>query len=92
MDEQARKSREQEKKHVEQTAVLINQVKVRDTQMKHLIEAAHDGAKANPTPVARFQPFDSSSELRFDYLKIFRTFFTVNSIPKEKEAQMFLTN
>ena len=33
MDKQARQSREQEKKHVEQMAVLIDQVKVRDAEM-----------------------------------------------------------
>ena len=54
--------------------------------MKHLVEAAHDGAKANPIPVASFRPFDLSSELWLDYLERFRTFLTANSIPKEKEA------
>ena len=44
-------------------AVLIDQVKVRDTEMKHLIEAARNGAKGNSTPVASFKPFDSNSEL-----------------------------
>ena len=50
IDEQARQSREQEKKNVEQMAVLIDQVKVRDAEMKHLIEAADDGAKGSSTP------------------------------------------
>ena len=45
MAEQARQSREQEKKHAEQITVLIDQVKVRDTEMRHLIEVARDGAK-----------------------------------------------
>ena len=36
MDEQARQSREQEKKHAEQMAILIEQVKVRDAEIKHL--------------------------------------------------------
>ena len=48
-----------------------------------------DGAKANLTPVASFQPFDLSSELWFDYLERFRTLLTANSIPKD---QVFLTN
>ena len=43
MAEQARQSREQEKKHEEQMAILLNQVKVRGAEMKHLMEAAHDG-------------------------------------------------
>ena len=46
MDEQAKNRREQ-------------MDKMRD-EMKHLIEAACDGAKRSSTPVASFQPFDSS--------------------------------
>ena len=60
--------------------------------MKNLIQAAHDGGRENSTPVASFEPFDSSSELWLDYLEILRTFCTVNSIPKENKAQVFLTN
>ena len=61
-------------------------------KMKNLIEAARDRAKGSSTPMARFQPCDSSSELRLDYLERFRTFLIANSIPKEKEAQVFLAN
>ena len=39
-----------------------------------------------------FQPFDSHSVLWLDYLERFRTFLTANSVPKVKEAQVFLTN
>ena len=39
-----------------------------------------------------FQPFDSTSELWTDYLARFRTFVTANSIPDNKQAQIFLTN
>ena len=60
---QTRQSREQEKKHAEQMAVLINQDKVRDAEMKHLIEAACDGAKGSSTTVSSFEPFDLNSEL-----------------------------
>ena len=81
MDEQARQSREQDRKHAEQIAVLINQVKVRNAEMKHFIETACGGAKANPSPVASFQPFDASSKLQLDFLERFRTFLTANSIP-----------
>ena len=63
MDEQAEQSWEQEKRHAEQMAVLIDHVKVRDAEMKHLTETARDVAKANPSSVAIFQPFDTSSEL-----------------------------
>ena len=38
------------------------------------------------------QPFDSTSELWTDYLARFRTFVTANSIPDNKQAQIFLTN
>ena len=72
-----------DRQHAEQKAVLIAQVKTGVVEMKHLIEAAHDGAKGSYTPVASFQPLDSSSD---------GTFLTANSTPKEKEAQVFLTN
>ena len=88
MDEQARQSREQEKKHVEQMAVLIDQVKVRDAEMKHLIGAARDGTKGSSTPAANFEPFDSNSELWLDYLERFRTFLTANSIPRETSSSV----
>ena len=90
MDEQVtcRQSKDQEKIHAKQMAVLIDQFKVRDAEMKHLIEAAHGGDKTNSTPVASFQPFDASSELWLDYLERFRTLLTANSISKEKEAQV----
>ena len=42
--------------------------------------------------MASFQPFDSTSELWTDYLARFRTFVTANSIPDNKQAQIFLTN
>ena len=60
--------------------------------MKCLIEVANDGAKGSSTAVASFEAFDSNSELWLDYLEKFRTSLTANSIPKEKEAQVFLTN
>ena len=46
----------------------------------------------HPTPMTSFQPFDSTSELWTDYLARFRTFVTANSIPDNKQAQIFLTN
>ena len=60
--------------------------------MKHPIEAARDGTKGSSTPVASFQPFESSSELWLDYLERSRTFLTAISVPKKKEAHVFLTN
>ena len=44
------------------------------------------------TQLASFQPFDSTSELWLEYLERFRTFLTANSVPKEKETQVSLTN
>ena len=41
--------------------------------------------------MASFQTCDSSSEPWLDYLEKFGTFLTANSVPKEKEAQVFLT-
>ena len=78
----------QDRQLAEKMAVLITQVKTRDAVMKHLIEAARDGAKRSSIPVASFEPFDSSSDLWLDYLERFTTFLTGNSIPKEKEASV----
>ena len=63
----------QDRQHAEQMAVLIAQVKSRDVNMKHLIEAACDGTKGSSTPAASFKPFDSNSELWLDYMERFRT-------------------
>ena len=69
MAKQARQYREQEKKHAEQMAVLVEQVKVRDAEMKRLIEVACDGAKRSSTAVASFKPFDSNLGLWLDYME-----------------------
>ena len=58
--------------------------------MKQLVEAAYDEANGTSSPMTIFQPFDLSSELWLDYLERVRTFFTVNSIPKEKELKYFV--
>ena len=42
----------QDRQHAKQMAVLIEKVKSRHADMKHLIEAARDGAKGRSTPVA----------------------------------------
>ena len=83
---------EQARQHREQMAVLGEHIKAQDLEMRKLVEAACDGPRGGFTPMASFQPFDSSSELWLDYLERFRTFLTANSVPKEKEAQVFLTN
>ena len=40
----------------------------------------------------KFQPFDSTSELWKDYWSCFQTFTEANSIPKDKQALVYLTN
>ena len=82
----------QDRQHAEQMAVLIALVKSSDVDMKHLIEPDCNGAKGSSTQVASFEPCDSSSMLWLDYQERFRTFLNANSIPKEKEAQLFPTN
>ena len=64
----------QDRQHAEEMAALIEQVKSRDADMKHLKEAAGDGAKGSSTPMASFHPFDSNSELWLDCLERFITF------------------
>ena len=75
---------------MKQIAALIDQVKVRDTEMKHLVKAARDGAKGSCTPVASFEPFDLNSELWLDYLKGLKTFLTGISIPKKGSSSVFI--
>ena len=76
---------EQNKQHQEQMTMLQEQIKI-------LQSSLNKPRKNVPTPMASFQPFDSTSELWTDYLARFRTFVTANSIPDNKQAQIFLTN
>ena len=71
--------------HQEQMTMLQEQLKILQSSLNNLRENV-------PTPMASFQPFDSTSELWTDYLARFRTFVTANSIPDNKQAQIFLTN
>ena len=77
--------REQNKQHQEQMTMLQEQLKTLQSSLNNPRENV-------PTPMASFQPFDSTSELWTDYLARFRTFVTANSIPDKKQAQIFLTN
>ena len=61
-------------------------------QLKTLQSSLNNPRENVPTPMASFQPFDSTSELWTDYLARFRTFVTANSVPDNKQAQIFLTN
>ena len=76
---------EQYKQHQEQMTMLQEQLKILQSSLNNPQENV-------PTPMASFQPFDSTSELWTDYLARFRTFVTANSIPDNKQAQIFLTN
>ena len=76
---------EQNKQHQEQMTMLQEQLKILQSSLNNRRENV-------PTPMASFQPFDSTSELWTDYLARFRTFVTANSIPDNKQAQIFLTN
>ena len=84
------------KQHQEQMAVLRGehqkQMTMLQEQLKILQSSLNNPRKNVPTPMASFQPFDSTSELWTDYLARFRTFVTANSIPDNKQAQIFLTN
>ena len=73
------------KQHQEQMTMLQEQLKILQSSLNNRRENV-------PTPMASFQPFDSTSELWTDYLARFRTFVTANSIPDNKQAQIFLTN
>ena len=77
--------REQNKRHQEQMTMLQEQIKILQSSLNNPRENV-------PTPMASFQPFDSTSELWTDYLARFRTFVTANSIPDNKQAQIFLSN
>ena len=76
---------EQNKRHQEQMTMLQEQLKILQSSLNKTRENV-------PTPMASFQPFDSASELWTDYLARFRTFVTANSIPDNKQTQIFLTN
>ena len=83
--EQNKQYQEQNKQHQEQMTMLQEQLKILQSSLNNPRENV-------PTPMASFQPFDSTSELWTDYLARFRTFVTANSVPDNKQAQIFLTN
>ena len=80
------------KQHQEQMAVLRGehqeQMTMLQEQLKILQSSLNNPRENVPTPMASFQPFDSTSELWTDYLARFRTFVTANSIPDNKQAQI----
>ena len=94
--EQNKQHQEQNKQHQEQMAVLRGehqeQMTMLQEQLKILQSSLNNPRENVPTTMASFQPFDSTSELWTDYLARFRTFVTANSVPDNKQAQIFLTN
>ena len=68
---------EQNKQHQEQMTMLQEQLKTLQSSLNNPRENV-------PTPMASFQ--------MTDYLARFRTFVTANSVPDNKQAQIFLTN
>ena len=70
--------------HQEQMTMLQEQLKILQSSLNNLRENV-------PTPMASFQPFDSTSELWTDYLARFRTFVTANStFPTTSKHKFFL--
>ena len=72
-------------------------MEAKQKQMEDLIDrlapslgssAPHPSAASIP----KFIPFDPTLELWKDYLARFHTFVSANSLPKDKMAQIFLTN
>ena len=73
------------------------QMEAQQKQMEDLIDrlAPSPGSSAphlSAASIPKFIPFDPTSELWKDYLARFHTFASANSVPKEKLAQIFLTN
>ena len=70
--------REQNKQHKEQMTMLQEQL------IRVTLQSSLNKPRENvPTPMASFQPFDSTPELWTDYLARFRTFVTAtNSVYK----------
>ena len=69
-------------------------------QMEALITAFTSRADKREQPtltspsiaIPNFDPFDTTTELWTDYWARFQTFIGANSVPVEKQAQVFLTN
>ncbi|KAL5479672.1 hypothetical protein EMCRGX_G023228 [Ephydatia muelleri] len=83
--------------------LLRQQLETQRKQMETLVAALSTGGSGlstNPIPTSQtavvsipsFVPFDSSSELWYDYWARFQTFAGANSVPADKTAQVFLTN
>ena len=80
------------KQHQEQMAVLRDEYREQNKQLKMLQISLNNPRENVPTPMASFQPFDSTSELWTGYLARFRTYVAANSIPESNSVYKILSN
>lgn len=86
LQEEMRASHSQHKEEMErQREIHLRQLALLERQLKDIPLGSHRIDQ-------KFQPFDSTSELWKDYWSRFQTFTEANSIPREKQALVFLTN
>ena len=99
MDKQEDRYREQMELLKERMAIQKDQMDMQRIEfveqmdaMINRLETGSSAPAAQAASVPSFASFDSTSELWRAYLARFHTFVGANSIPKEKIAQVFLTN
>lgn len=93
LKEQMEEMRRQRKEDQEEKMELIRQQKEQtDAIMRLKMEAASGTTTTHSASTPSFVPFDHPSELWTDYWARFCTFVGANSVPKERQAQVFLTN
>jgi len=71
------------------------QINMQRQQMKDLLARLAPGQTSTPpvaTPTPSYAAFDPSSELWEDYWACFQTFCKANSVPQERQPQVFLVN
>ena len=94
----------QEQQHKDQLDILRQQLHDQQTVQQQLLQRLEQvtgstsnattavGGSAPAAAIPAFVPFDSSSELWEDYWNRFKTFVGANSVPEDKQCQVFLTN
>ena len=82
------------KQHQEQMAVFRGehqeQITMLQEQLKTLQSSLNNPRENVPTPMASFQPFDSTSELWTDYLARFRNSSLLTLFPTTSKHKFFL--
>ena len=76
----------------QQMQQMQQELQQRDQQMQQLIATMKPGEDKVAVNIPKFIPFESSQELWSDYWSSFQTFLSVQSIPDEKQAQLFLSS